>query len=1523
MVRNGSRSRKRQRTRGRSRKRRYSRGRRDSRSRSRYHVSAVSRRSSSDERCDSRSGSRVRDRRDSCSTEGRRSRSRDRRKDRSRSDSRTRRRYRSRNRSHVRSRSFLRDRSCERRRHRSRDGTRDELRSRLHDISETHVERGSTPIEPSPVIAATPRCQPSLESGVPCSEASTLAHALVQTIKAMQPAKSQNYYVSNFDPSINNIEAWCEEVDRARDANGWNDHECLSRVASCLKGDAKVWLSEWVTNDRTWSNFKLEFKPLCPSKLDYANILLDAMNNTSDKYPTFAEYARRTLLRLRIVQGLSDDLRTLIVIRGIDSPQVRAAAANANLTPDTIVSFLSIYTKPNFAKRENSGTSKKQALSKSNNNRLGPKCFTCNLRGHVSRDCKRSKPDNTPSAKPGPSNLCTFCKKQGHTEDSCFAKARSEPRNQRNINFCSHRPNFSQNSDITPAVVDGVPVDVLIDSGALDVSLISSDVVKYISGQPKPRRCVLKGISDKEIVATSFVTATVEFSDISVEVDLVVVPAVYMNAPIIIGTDVLNRDGITYVRTKDRQYLMRSTNTCLHINSVEPAHQPKINTPLQGEELESLMSVINEFSDFLISGTAATTVRTGEMEIKLTKPTPVVYRPYKLSYQEKLIVREITKDLLEKGIIRHSNSEFASPIILVKKRDGSDRLCVDYRALNRITVKDRYPLPLIDDHIDRLGGSKYFSSLDMATGFHQIPLKEESIHLTGFVTPEDHFEYVKMPYGLANSPIVYQRIINNTLRDHINKGNVLVYVDDVLLLSNTVDDGIELLREVLKTLTEAGFSINLRKCSFLVTEVEYLGKVISQGQVRPSPRKVEALANTTPPENVKQVRQFLGLAGYFRRYIKDYASLTAPIAHLTRKDAKFAWTPECEAIRKNIIQHLTSEPVLAIFDPNLPTEVHTDASAIGYGAILLQVHSDATKRVVAYFSRSTQGAESKYHSYELETLAVVKALQNFRHYLVGLKFVVVTDCNALKSTERKKDLLPRVARWWIYLQDFEFSIEYRKGVMMPHADYLSRNPVVSVNQISRPRNWAQIAQAADNEVKELVQKLQDGEIDATQYSVQNGILYYKYVPVGEQPRLLCYVPKGHRLSLLRVFHDEHEHIGAEKTLDLILRHFWFPGLRQFVGKYVGHCLVCISQKRVPRAPLQNITSWEKPETPFHTVHVDALGPLPVSEGYKFVLLIVDAFTKYSLLFPIYRQDSTELKRVITQAISLFGVPSLMITDKGRMFESNDFVTWINELGCNLHYITPEMHHANGQAERYMRTVLNMLRIQANHKNVSWSDTLWKLQLVLNITKQKTTQVSPLNLLIGTEATTPVIRALVRDVAVEDSTPNREALREITRSRARQLLRSNQTSQDERVNRRRRPPRQFNLNDHVFVIKFSQSTGKLDPGMRGPYKVVEVLPSGRYSLRLLSGGYGKTTQAAAQHMVPWRGEWCPETCAAFFENEHVDESETALAGPSNAADPSMPLLDADMEAGPAPNVAGPSGTTCEDGVEDDTQSGEAV
>ncbi|CAF4883162.1 unnamed protein product [Pieris macdunnoughi] len=357
----------------------------------------------------------------------------------------------------------------------------------------------------------------------------------------------------------------------------------------------------------------------------------------------------------------------------------------------------------------------------------------------------------------------------------------------------------------------------------------------------------------------------------------------------------------------------------------------------------------------MITGTATSTVTTGSMHIRLNSDAPIYYRPYRLSFNEKLKVREIIADLLSKGIIRESESAYASPILLIKKKDGTDRMCVDFRALNRITIKDRYPLPLIEDHIDRLGKGRYFTTLDMASGFYQICLNEASIPLTGFVTPEGHYEYLKMPFGLTNAPVVFQRIISDTLRSFINNGTVVVYIDDVLLISESVDAGLHIVRHVLQTLTDAGFSLNMKKCSFLNTEVEYLRRTITNGEVRPSKSKIAALINSPEPKNVRQVRQFLGLAGYFRKYVENYAFKTMCISRLTKKDVEFKWGEEQKQARADIIKCLTSEPVLAIFNPTLLTEVHTDASSQGYGAVLLQIHRDGSKSLIAYYSQVTTG----------------------------------------------------------------------------------------------------------------------------------------------------------------------------------------------------------------------------------------------------------------------------------------------------------------------------------------------------------------------------------------------------------------------------------------------------------------------------------------------------------------------------------------------------------------------------------------
>lgn len=401
--------------------------------------------------------------------------------------------------------------------------------------------------------------------------------------------------------------------------------------------------------------------------------------------------------------------------------------------------------------------------------------------------------------------------------------------------------------------------------------------------------------------------------------------------------------------------------------------------------------------------------------------------------------------------------------MLVNKKDGSHRLCVDYRELNSNTVSDRYPLPLISDQIARLRGAKYFTCLDMASGYYQIPLHADSVECTAFVTPDGQYEFLAMPFGLKNAPSVFQRTVMQALGDLANTFGV-VYMDDVMVAASTKSEALERLQITLDCLTKAGFAFNLKKCSFLKSTVQYLGYEVSAGEIRPNSLKIAALTALSPPQSVSALRQFIGLASYYRQFMQGFSWFMKPLYLLTSERNEFIWNAEHEQIRQRIISILTQKPVLVIFDPRHPIEVHTDASSRGYGAILLHKINNRP-HVVEYFSKAASLVESRYHSYELETLAVVLAVKHFRHYLLGRNFVVFTDCNSLKASRTKLDLSPRVQRWWAYLQSFTFDLQYREGKRMAHVDFFSRN-LTSANVIATkckiPEKRVNLAEISSN-----------------------------------------------------------------------------------------------------------------------------------------------------------------------------------------------------------------------------------------------------------------------------------------------------------------------------------------------------------------------------------------------------------------------------------------------------------------------------
>uniref|UniRef100_A0A3B3CR12 Gypsy retrotransposon integrase-like protein 1 n=1 Tax=Oryzias melastigma TaxID=30732 RepID=A0A3B3CR12_ORYME len=447
--------------------------------------------------------------------------------------------------------------------------------------------------------------------------------------------------------------------------------------------------------------------------------------------------------------------------------------------------------------------------------------------------------------------------------------------------------------------------------------------------------------------------------------------------------------------------------------------------------------------------------------IKLSDQTPFKQRPRPIHPQDVDAVRTHLKDLLETGIIRESDSPFASPIVVVRKKDGGVRLCIDYRKLNLQTIKDAYALPKLEDTFTALSGSKWFSVMDLKSGYYQIEMEEEDKEKTAFVCPLGFWEFNRMPQGITNAPSTFQRLMEKCMGE-LNLREVLVFIDDIIVFAPTLEEHEERLMRVLNKLKDYGLKLSVDKCVFFQTSVKYLGHVVSQEGVGTDPDKIAALTSWPPPKTLKELRSFLGFAGYYRRFVKGYSSIVKPLHDLTAgypplqkrqkpfiKPDKYRdpkepfggrWTPECQQAFNAIIEKLTSAPVLAFADPQRPYILHTDASSTGLGAILYQEH-EGRSRVVAYASRGVTRSESRYSAHKLEFLALKWAVtEKFNDYLYGAQFTVITDSNPLTYLLSTAKLDATSYRWLSALSTFTFKIMYRAGKQNIDADGLSRRP---------------------------------------------------------------------------------------------------------------------------------------------------------------------------------------------------------------------------------------------------------------------------------------------------------------------------------------------------------------------------------------------------------------------------------------------------------------------------------------------------
>ena len=968
------------------------------------------------------------------------------------------------------------------------------------------------------------------------------------------------------------------------------------------------------------------------------------------------------------------------------------------------------------------------------------------------RQCGLTWPHTT-SPCPAKGQVCHKCGKPNHFAKACHSKSitrqqtshKPQQRKRENVNQLNAAPSESQSSSDDeylyvmsqdshvskiPTVsvsINKVPIDMIVDTGAsIDIlDEIAYDKVNHSGNiilQPSTKRLFAYGSTAQLNVLGSF-KANITVKNREKTTTLHIIQGNHGSL-------------LSYMTALDLGILD------IHVNHVK--HMPAYEQLLK--QYPALFDGIGKLKGVEV-----------KLHIDPTVP-PVAQKARRIPFHLRKKVEQELKNLEQQDIIEKANgpTPWVSPLVVIPKKNGDVRLCVDMRMANKAIKRERHPAPTIDDLIHTLNGATVFSKLDLRSGYHQLTIAPECREITTFATHKGLWRYSRLNFGTNSASEIFQKTINEQIHDIPGALNIS---DDVIIFGKTQSDHDAALKAVFQKFAKVNLTLNKSKCEFNKASITFFGFVFSSEGISPDPTKVESITSALPPTTTSAVRSFLGMATYCAKFIPNFSDISAPLRELTRKDQPFLWKEAQEKSFNTIKELLTGAEVMAYFDPTKETELVTDASPSGLSAILMQnTPGKEDRRVVAYASRALTMVERRYSQTEREALAIVWAIEKLHLYLFGSHFKLLTDCKPIELIFNNPKSKPpaRIERWNLRLQGYNFEVKHTKGSENP-SDYLSRHTssISGEKQITMAEEYVnflvshavpkamtleeiQQATAEDVTLQCLVHLIQNdtwNDLDNLPQNLKDADsaelkLFQQLkdeLTVNNQANIILrgsriVVPKTLRDRAVSIAHEGHQ--GLVKTKQLLREKIWFPGIDDKVKQKIDRCVACQANSCGSRPdPLQ---MSPLPPEPWHTVHMDFCGPFPTGE-YLFV--VIDAYSRFPEVEIVHSTSASAIIPKMDRIFSTHGIPVTIKSDNGPPFSSEEIKRYMEENGINHCRITPLWPQANSEAENFMKPLTKALR-SAHTEGKTWKKHLHKFLLNYRTTPHCTTKFAPAELLFN-------------------------------------------------------------------------------------------------------------------------------------------------------------------------------------------------